>query len=288
MKAEIYKPIQNRKEHLAVKHPELQKVFATEQPMIGMVHLLPLPGYLGHPGMDVLMQDAFEKVHTLKAAGYDGVLVENDGDKIPYAGKNIERRDVVRGILKQIVEEANLLSMPVGLEILYDDLGTFQVANEAGAKFVRFDVYVDNVVTARGSEIHGNAEKIQELKHYLGSNLLIFADVHVKHAKVTDGKTLEQSAKQAAAMGADVISVTGEWTGLQPDLNDLQVVRLSIPENVSVAVGSGANAENVQTLLANGANVVLVGSSIKTNGKIDSEKAQAFIEAVKGKNDISR
>lgn len=264
------------------KHPELLKVFGTEQPMIGMVHLLPLPGYPGHPGMEILMQDALEKVHALKDAGFDGALIENDGDTPPYPGKDMERRDIVRDILKQIVRESNMLEMPVGLEILYDDLGTFQVANEAGAKFVRFDVYVDNVETARGAKIDGKADKIQDLKKYLNSDLLIIADVHVKHAHVLDGKTLEESALLASQKGADVISVTGEWTGLQPDLKDLQIVRSAIPENVSVAVGSGATAENVSKLFESGANVILVGSSIKTDGKIDPKKAEAFIKAAKG------
>ena len=66
---------------------ELKNAFATEKPIIGMVHLRPLPGSPGYDpvsmGMDKILENAVEEAKKLEAAGVDGVQVENMWD-IPY------------------------------------------------------------------------------------------------------------------------------------------------------------------------------------------------------------
>ena len=63
---------------------ELKNVFATEKPIIGMVHLRPLPGSPGYDpvsmGMDKILENAVEEAKKLAAAGVDGVQVENMWD----------------------------------------------------------------------------------------------------------------------------------------------------------------------------------------------------------------
>src|SRR5262245_18889895 len=58
-----------------------QQVFPRPKPLIGMIHLAPLPGYPDHPGMPVLVRKALTDLATLESAGFDGVLVENDNDR---------------------------------------------------------------------------------------------------------------------------------------------------------------------------------------------------------------
>jgi hypothetical protein len=54
--------------------------------LIGVVHLLPLPGSPDHRGSDVepIYDRAFDDARAYAAAGFDGLIVENHGD-IPFA-----------------------------------------------------------------------------------------------------------------------------------------------------------------------------------------------------------
>lgn len=60
---------------------EFSRVFSRPLPLIGMIHLAALPGYPPHPGMPELIRRALLDLTTLEAAGFDGVLVENDNDQ---------------------------------------------------------------------------------------------------------------------------------------------------------------------------------------------------------------
>ena len=65
-----------------------RKVFGDKKPVIGMVHLLPLPGSPGYRGsMEEIYEAAHQDLQNLIAGGADAVIVENFGD-IPYAKGN--------------------------------------------------------------------------------------------------------------------------------------------------------------------------------------------------------
>ena len=66
---------------------KLKDVFKVDKPIIGMVHLRPLPGSPKYDpvnmGMDKIISIALEEAAILEQAGVDGVQVENMWD-IPY------------------------------------------------------------------------------------------------------------------------------------------------------------------------------------------------------------
>lgn len=256
----------------------ISKIFKTKRPNIGMIHLPPLPGYPNHLGMDAVIKKALKDLQILQNAGFNGVLVENDSDQPHQIGVSQTIIKAFTQVMEKVVKKAKI---PVGMEIIYDMLETIKVAKKVKAQFVRLDVFVDNVETKWG-KIPAQAEEIVRLKKRLHvNNLLLFTDIQVKHAKMLDKKTLEQSTREAMAYGSNALIITGSWTGLPPSLADCKKVKKIA--NIPVLVGSGLTAKNANILLkyCDGA---IVGTSIKTGNSVDYKKARELIKATQSNN----
>ena len=57
------------------------KIFPGLKPLIGVIHLPPLPGYATCPGIDKLVSKALGDLQVCERAGLDGILVENEYDR---------------------------------------------------------------------------------------------------------------------------------------------------------------------------------------------------------------
>ena len=246
----------------------MQQIFGTTKPLIGVAHLLALPGHRGHPGMEGVITQALTDVQTLEAAGFDAIVVENDDDHPPYLGPNAAITRAFKATMEAIQAVAHI---PVGLEILYDMLGTIELAAAVHAAFVRLDVFVDDVQTQYGP-LYAEGVSLNAARQRLHPDLLLLTDVQVKHTTMMDAtKPLAQSVYEAVAAGADGVVVTGAWTGIAPTSGDLLIAK-------EAANGSGLAAENIQELLAM-SDGGIVASSIKTDGRVDPAKAAALVRA---------
>lgn len=250
------------------------QLFASKKPLIGMIHLSDLPGGPNYLGENILIKNALRELDTLQKAGFDGVIVENF-EEPGFISANYDIKNVFLKIVKAVVNKS---SIPVGMEIIYDMPATIEIAYEANAKFVRLDVFVDDVETRFG-KIIADPKKLQTMKNELGDGkLIILTDIHVKHAKLLNNKTLTESALEAIHYGSDGIIITGSWTGIEPNIKEIQLIK-SIAENrLPILVGSGLNINNIHKLilLSDGA---IVGTSIKTGGYVDYKKAKALVDS---------
>lgn len=257
---------------------KFNELFRSKKPLIGMIHLPALPGYSSHPGMDKLVDKALKDLKTLEAAGFDGALVENDNDQPHQIGVNSAIKKAFSEVMAQLIKAAKI---PVGMEIIYDMSATLEVASEVGAKFVRFDVFVDNVETEWG-KIPSQANELLALKKKLGAaDILFLTDIQVKHAKMLDKKTIKLSALEAISQHSDALIVTGVWTGNAPELKECKDVK-EIADGTPVLIGSGLDEENAEQLL-NIVDGAIVGTSIKTDEFIDLIKAKKLVKLVSNK-----
>lgn len=255
------------------------KLFKSKKPLIGMIHLPALPGYPSHPGMDKVIEKALKDLKTLEKAGFDGALVENDNDQPHQIGVNPTIKAAFKLVMIKLVKEAKI---PVGMEIIYDMVGTLEVASDVGVKFVRFDIYVDNVETKWG-KIPAQAKKLIALRKKLkADNILFLTDIQVKHAKMLENKSLTQSAKEALNIGSDALIVTGVWTGKAPSTQDCEEIK-EVVGTTPVLIGSGLDKDNAKRLLSivDGA---IVGTSIKEGEYIDLDKAHTLKNAINSSN----
>ncbi|MBS3085579.1 hypothetical protein J4225_02740 [Candidatus Pacearchaeota archaeon] len=201
-------------------------------------------------------------------------------------------------MMKKLTKEIIQISkIPVGVCVLWNDFGSaLAIAKETGAQFIRVPVFVDNVKNIFG-EVKANPEAVISARKKLGTeNVLIFADIQVKHAEMTDkDKKLEESARQAKEKGADAIIVTGKWTGDAPILMDLQKARKGVGKEFPIIIGSGADSQNINKLFEI-ADAAIISTSLKEGeskspeqernlkpctAKVDSNKVKEFMKIVK-------
>jgi len=251
--------------------------------VIGMVHCLPLPGTAHYHGdLNRLFAQAVQDAKTLEAAGVDAVIVENMGDD-PFAVKLDTAQVAALAIATSKVRDA--LTIPVGIDAAFCDYeASISIAHITGAHFVRIPVFVDTV-EFYGGMITPCARACMLYRKALGAeNVMILADVQVKHTNMLlPHVTIEQSAKNAAACGADAIIVTGSAIGVETPIQMIERVKKCV--NVPVIAGSGVTAANigVQLSLADGA---IIGTSLKEGGKLSNPISGALVREVLDARDV--
>lgn len=249
----------------------------------GMVHLPALPGSPGHIfPMEEIITRAIRDAETLKAAGFDALLIENFGDapfhpdRVPPA--SVAAMAVVANVVQRVV------GLPMGINVLRNDAtAALGVAAATRASFIRVNVHIGVMATDQGL-VSGQAHETLRCRRQLGQGIAIFADVHVKHATPVSEPDIVQAAKDTAYRGlADALIVTGRATGDPVDLEDLRKVHEAVPDR-RVFVGSGATADTVPELLQY-ATGVIVGTGVKPRGDpsapVDLELARSFVQSVR-------
>ena len=164
------------------------------------------------------------------------------------------------------------IKMPFGVNVLRNDaLSALAIAAATGAAFIRVNIHTGAAVTDQGI-IEGDAYTTLRKRAALAPHVLIFADHLVKHATPMG----EASPKDLRLRGlADAIIVTGTETGAAADPSRLRELRALV--DAPLLVGSGLTAENAHQFTdADGA---IVGTSIKTNGRVDAAKVDAVVRA---------
>jgi membrane complex biogenesis BtpA family protein len=251
--------------------------------LIGMVHLLPLPGSPRWAGsLDPVIERAVADARAIDAGGFHGCLVENWGDAPFSRGRADPAAVAAMAVVAAEVRRA--VRLPVGVNVLKNDAhAALAVASAAGAAFVRVNVHVGAVVADQGL-IQGDAYHTLRYRRLLGAATRLFVDVGGKHAVPVAPVELEQVARDAAYRGlADALVVSGVATGEPTPLGDVKRVRAAVGDR-PVLVGSGVTPETAGELLAV-ADGAIVGTWIKQDGRtdapVDSRRAAAIARAAR-------
>lgn len=262
----------------------LYKIFKKRKNIIiGVIHFPPLLGYRNFPGFKIAANNALKDLEAFEGGGVDGVIIENNYD-IPHKIKVEPQIITAMTFLGQEIKKATKL--PIGVSVLWNDYkAAFSIAKSIGGKFIRIPVFVDKVETQYGV-VEGNPVEVLKSRNNLKlKNIAIFTDVHVKHAKLLNEKTIEQSAREAIKNKSDTLIVTGKWTGQAPELEKIIAVR-RVTKDFPILVGSGVDSRNIKRLFkyADGA---IVSTSLKKGGvkggetNIKSWKQRIDIKKVK-------
>ena len=219
-----------------------------QEKIIGVVHLLPLPGTPhGIYSLSTVLDRALQDARALKEGGVSCVMIENFGDA-PFVRHKVEPHIV--SMMTLIAKEIQQLGLTIGINVLRNDAcAAMAIATAVDAKLIRVNVHTGAAWTDQGL-IQGDAYKTLMYRKQLSSEVSIMADVMVKHATPAGTRTLLDAAKDTVHRGgADALIVTGTATGATADLNDLLTLRAALP-NVKLWVGSGVVPENVQDVLS--------------------------------------
>jgi hypothetical protein len=262
---------------------DLKQIFKTANPIIGVVHLLPLPTSPRWGGsLKTVLDRAEQEATALAAGGVDAIIVENFFDA-PFPKDHVDPA-VVSAMTVIIQRLQQMVALPIGINVLRNDAqSALAIACCVQAQFIRVNVWTGIMATDQGL-IEGRAHDLMRYRRELGSDVKIFADVLVKHARPLGSVNLTTAVQDTIERGlADAVILSGWATGDPPNLEDLELAR-DAAQGTPVFVGSGADWENVPQMMQV-ADGVIVSSSLKRQGKrensIDPIRVSRFVEAAR-------
>jgi uncharacterized protein len=261
---------------------DLGTTFGTNRPIIGMIHLLPLPGAVGHPGMAAVLDAALRDAEALSEGGVHGIMIENFGDA-PFYPDGVPP-ETVAAVTRAIDAVRPLTSLPLGVNVLRNDArAALGIAAATGAAFIRVNVHTGAMLTDQGW-ISGRAHETVRVREALRCPAAILADIMVKHAVPPAGLAIGAAARDTVHRGhADAVIVSGVATGAAADIERVRQVRASV--DCPLLIGSGLDSGNAATLLAV-ADGAIVGSAFqrdgRAGGRIEPDRVRALMAIVNG------
>jgi membrane complex biogenesis BtpA family protein len=274
--------------YVVPKTDDVDRLWGHTNVLIGMLHLLPLPGaprYRPRDGMAAAVVRAVREAHQLLDAGFDGFIVENAWD-IPFVKPDEVGHETTAALAVVVTElRREFPQIPIGINCLANAVEvSIAVAAACGGAFVRANQWVNAYVANEGF-IEGRAGAVSRYRHGIGADdVSVWADVQVKlgaHA-ITADRSITEQAKDAAWFDADALIVTGSRLGDPPDRTDLTSIREAT--TLPVIVGSGVRVDNLAGILAH-ADAVIVGTSIKRGGMWHGEMDDEILKKMAAERD---
>jgi len=261
----------------------LKEVFGLEKPIIGMCHLLPLPGdpFYKEGSLSEVIEWAKRDLLSLQNGGVDGVIFSNEFS-LPYLTK--VSTVTVATMARIIGELIPHIKVPFGVDVLWDPIATIDLAVATGAKFVR-EVF-SGVYASDFGLWNLNYGEIARHRKYVGAQeVRMFFNVVPESAKYLAEREILQIVKTTLFNHRpDALCVSGLTAGSPVDLNTLlRVKEMASQVGVPVFANTGVTVHNVDKVLevADGA---IVGTAFKYEGKfenhVDEKRVREFMEKV--------
>lgn len=265
----------------------LRNVFNVEKPIIGMVHLRPLPGSPGYEpvqmGMDKIVAAAIEEASILEQAGVDGVQVENMWD-IPYLRGDDIGYETAAALAVGINEVRNHISIPVGAECHMNGADcAMACAVAAGAKWIRVFEWCNAFVSQSGFINAMGAKTARMRSNLKADHILALCDVNVKHGShyIIHDRGVAEQAMDIEAQGGDAVIVTGFDTGTPPTAEHIGTCKQAV--SLPIFIGSGLSTDNVNELMAV-ADGAIIGSWFKEGNNwknpVSYKRTKEFMDQV--------
>jgi len=260
---------------------KFDQIFRKKHPIIGMIHVLALPGTPLYKGsVQQIIDVATEEALIYKKAGIDAIMLENMHD-VPYTKIHVGPEiSSVMTLVAQIVKKETGLTM--GIQILAGaNQAALAVAYAVGLDFIRAEGFVFGHVADEGYIDSQAAELLRYRKMIGAESIAVFTDIKKKHSahSITADVDLIDTAHAAEFFLSDGVIITGKQTGVSADVKELEAVNKSV--QIPILVGSGVTLENLETYLPL-SDAMIVGSYFKEKGHwanhLQYEKVATFME----------
>ena len=261
----------------------LDEVFDVAKPVIAMLHLSALPGDPGFDttgGIAAVVERARTELDALQSGGVDGVMISNEFS-LPYLTKTepITAISMAR-IIGELLPD---LSVPFGVNVLWDGRASIDLAVATGAKFVR-EIFTGVYASDFGLWDTNVGEVARHRARVGGSGVKLLFNIVPESAQYLAERDLASITRTTVfATLPDAICVSGATAGSPTDIEALRVVK-DAAGTVPVFVNTGVRAENVATQLsvADGA---VVGTYFKKDGvfanAVDKSRVQELMGAAR-------
>ena len=259
--------------------PKFETLFAGKKPLIGMVHLGALPGsplYDADAGLAGLVRGARADVAALQAAGFDAIMFGNENDRPYELDVDTASTATMAFVIGQLRSE---ITVPFGVNVLWDAMASVALAAATGASFVR-EIMTGLYASDMGAWAP-DAGQAMRYRNRLGCpDVAMFYNVSAEFADSLDRRSLPDRARSAVFSSIpDAVLVSGAITGEAARMQDLEAVKAVLPDT-PVLANTGVKHDTVADVLRI-ADGCIVGSSLKVDGHtwnaIDAERAADFV-----------
>ncbi len=259
-----------------------RQVFGDTKPAIAMVHFGALPGAPLHDaagGIDAIVEGARKDLHALQAAGFDAVMFGNENDR-PYEF-NVDTASIAT-MAFAIGRLRSEITVPFGINVLWDPMGTVALAAATGASFVR-EIFTGTYASDMGLW-NPDAGAAMRYRARLGTDCAMLYNISAEFADSLDRRPLPDRARSAVFSSVpDAVLVSGQITGEAARMEDLEAVKRALPDT-PVLANTGVKHATVADVfrVSDGC---IVGSALKVDGNtwnaVDAERARDFMDRVR-------
>jgi uncharacterized protein len=260
----------------------VESIFGVVKPLIGVVHLLALPGsssFDREAGMGPIVAAARADTEVLLAAGVDAVMYSNEGD-LPYrVDVGVEQATAAAAVIGEL---RPTLSKPYGVDLYWDPLSTLAVGKAVGASFVR-EVFI-GVYESDMGQLRPDPGAAFSYRHMIGADdIAVFTNLTPEFASSLGTRTVADRALGARFFGCTAALISGPRAGEPFRFADLEETKAAVPD-MPVIANTGIRHDTVERILevADGA---VVGTSLKIDGRtenrVDPERAGRMVAHVR-------
>ncbi len=252
--------------------------------LVGMVHLLPLPGAPRPAAWPRLLERAVADARAWVQGGADAVLIENFGDS-PFAPMAVAPITVA-AMARAIAAVRAAVDLPLGVNVLRNDAAAaLALAAAFDLDFLRVNVHAGVAVADQGLLV-GRADQTLRERAALRSRAQLWADLRVKHARpLVERPFLEEAHELHERAHADALLVTGSATGRAPDLAQVAALAKELPR-CPLVLASGATPKLIAEARPHLSGCI-VGTSAKRGGRlaapVDVSRVRALAKACRGR-----
>lgn len=248
-----------------------------------MVHFPALPGsplYDEKKGLHFIYQSVEKDLINLQKAGVDAVMFGNENDR-PYELKvNSATLSTMSYMIGKLSEK---ISIPFGVNVLWDPMSTIALAVSTNAKFVR-EIFTGTYASDMGMWSPNAGKAVRYRNSLGGKDIQMYYNISAEFAYSLDRRTVAERAESTVFSSIpDAILVSGQITGQSAKLEEIKEVSKIIP-STPVLANTGVNLQNVEQILRI-TDGVIIGSSLKINGdtwkNVDLNRAKKFMTKVR-------
>ncbi len=261
---------------------KFKAVFGSGKPAIAMVHLGALPGaplYDDEGGMDAIIDAARADLTALQDAGFDAVMFGNENDR-PYE-LQVDMASSA-GMAHVIGALRSEITVPFGVNVLWDPMATMAVAATTDARFVR-EIFTGVYASDMGVWAPDAGKAIRYASRLGRRDLAVLFNISAEFASSLDNRSLADRARSTVFSSLpDAVLVSGQITGEAAKMEELDAVKQALP-TTPVLANTGVRHETVEQTFSV-ADGCIVGSCLKVDGDtwnaVDPERARDFMERV--------
>ena len=264
----------------------LTKLTGATKPIIGMAHLPALPGtplYDSGAGMSHVRDWVARDLEALQGGGIDAVMFCNENDRPYRLDADVASVAAMSDVVASLRGE---LSVPFGVNVLWDPRATLAVAAATGAAFAR-EIFTGAFAGDFGLWVRSAGDTFRYRREVSAEGCRLLFNINAEFAAPLAPRPLADVARSVVFSSMpDALCVSGPITGQPADASGLADVAQAVRgTGVPVLINTGFRASNAAEMLqfADGA---IVGSSLKTDGvtwnPVDQARVRELMTVVAG------